>query len=328
MSSLEIRALSMPGEHVPLSTPDAVAPCITIFLCTYNGARFLPAQLASLERQTHTNWRLVVSDDGSTDSTLTIVANFAQRVVQPVEIRDGPRRGPSVNFLTLAADPRVLGDFFAFCDQDDVWHSDRLARALAWIKTVPGDLCAIYGSRTRLISASGQPFGYAQYFKKAPSFSNALVQSVAGANTMLFNSATKRLFERAGPRDVVSHDWWAYQLVSGTGGIVHYDAEPSVDYRQHADNRIGCNRGLPAQLKRLRMVVSGGFAAWNDINIAALQQCRVLLNSEAQSLLDVYAGLRQKSLWGRLVALARNPIRRQTPLGNLALLVAVLLNKV
>ena len=297
-------------------------------LCTHNGARFLPAQLASLEHQTHRNWRLYVSDDNSTDATLTIIANFAQRVSQPVEVRKGPGRGPALNFLSLAADPQIAGDFFAFCDQDDVWYPDKLARALTWAATIPVGICAVYGSRTRLVDASGRPFGHAPRFSKAPSFSNALVQSIAGANTMLFNPSTKRLLERAGARDVVSHDWWAYQLVSGAGGIVHYDAAPSLDYRQHEENRIGCNRGFAAQLKRLRMVIDGGFANWNNINLVALQQCQSLLTKEARDLIDVYASLRQKSLWRRLASLARSPLRRQNLSGNLALLLAVLLNKV
>jgi glycosyltransferase involved in cell wall biosynthesis len=317
-----------------LSEHDAVLPraeqsayCVAILLCTHNGARFLPVQLASLEQQTHKNWRLYVSDDNSSDATLTIIANFAQRVSQSVEVRRGPNRGPALNFLSLATDPQIAGDFFAFCDQDDVWHPDKLVRALNWIATIPSEVCAVYGSRTRLVDGSGRPFGHAPRFSKAPSFSNALVQSIAGANTMLFNPATKRLLERAGARAVVSHDWWAYQLVSGAGGIVHYDAVSSLDYRQHAENSIGCNRGVAAQLKRLGMVINGGFAVWNDINLAALQQCRSLLTKEAQELIDVYAGLRQKSLWRRLVSLASSSIRRQTPTGNLALLVAVLLNK-
>jgi cellulose synthase/poly-beta-1,6-N-acetylglucosamine synthase-like glycosyltransferase len=82
-------------------------PRITILLCTFNGERFLAAQLASIEQQTHWNWHLIVSDDGSTDSTLTIIQHFAQRVSQPVDIRRGPRRGPAANFVALAADPSI-----------------------------------------------------------------------------------------------------------------------------------------------------------------------------------------------------------------------------
>ncbi len=114
------------------------------------------------------------------------------------------------------------------------------------LRSLKTDASRADGSRTRLIDAAGQPCGFAPRFKKAASFSNALVQSIAGANTMLFNSATKRLLERAGPHDVVSHDWWTYQLVTGAGGILHYDAEPSLDYRQHqrnpADATEGCAR--------------------------------------------------------------------------------------
>jgi hypothetical protein len=51
-----------------------------------------------------------------------------------------------------------------------------------------------------------------------PSFRNALVQSIAGGNTMVFNVALKRLIENAGPLDVPSHDWWVYILVTGSGG--------------------------------------------------------------------------------------------------------------
>jgi glycosyltransferase involved in cell wall biosynthesis len=89
-------------------------------MCTLDGAQFLPAQLASLEQQTHTNWRLIVSDDGSTDATLKIIENFAQRVPQDVEVRRGPQQGPAANFMSLATDRDIDGDYFAFCDQDDI----------------------------------------------------------------------------------------------------------------------------------------------------------------------------------------------------------------
>ena len=60
---------------------------------------------------------------------------------------------------------------------------------------------------------------------------------------MLFNAAAKGLFEAAPGLEVVAHDWWAYQLVSGAGGAVVYDPEPMVGYRQHGRNLIGGNQG-------------------------------------------------------------------------------------
>jgi glycosyltransferase involved in cell wall biosynthesis len=336
MSGVELRSVARVAEPVEFllaersARPQAEAdtPCVTILLCTYNGARFLAAQLASIEQQSHQNWRLIVSDDGSTDATLAIVQHFMQRTGKPVELREGPRLGPAANFLALAADPTITSDYFAFCDQDDVWHREKLTRAVEWMRSAPPDVAAVYGARTRLVSAGGKPIGFSRHFRKPPRFANALVQSIAGANTMLFNGATKRLFEESGPLNVVSHDWWAYQLVSGSGGIVHYDPEPPLDYRQHEDNRIGSNRGLRAQLKRLRMVLNGGFADWNEVNLAALRSARHLLTDEARRQLDAYEAMRKGRFVSRLKAFAKSPMRRQTFLGNVALLIAVGLNKI
>jgi glycosyltransferase involved in cell wall biosynthesis len=150
------------------------APRISVLMCTLNGAQFLPAQLASLEQQTHTNWRLIVSDDGSTDATLKILEHFAQRVPQDVEMRQGPRQGPSANFVSLASDREIVGDYFAFCDQDDIWLPDKLRHALSWIRTIPAATPAVYGGRTRLVSAAGVPYGRAPLFARAPSFAKPL----------------------------------------------------------------------------------------------------------------------------------------------------------
>jgi glycosyltransferase involved in cell wall biosynthesis len=304
------------------------APCVTILLCTYNGERFLAAQLASIEQQSYPNWQLIVSDDHSSDATVAILRHFAQRVSQPVEIRQGPGKGPAANFLSLAADPSIQGDYFAFCDQDDIWHRGKLARALSWAGSLPQDLPVVYGGRTHVIRVDGRPLGYSRRFVRAPSFGNALVQSIAGANTMLFNRATKRLLEQAGVPDVTAHDWWAYQLVSGTGGIVGYDPEPYLDYRQHDNNRIGSNRGLRAQCKRLGQAMRGRFGAWNEVNVEALQRIRNLLTEDARALVDTFEMIRKGSFTLRIRALVSSPIRRQTPLGNLALLMAAALKKI
>ncbi len=271
---------------------------------------------------------MIVSDDHSTDATLTILRHFAHRVSQPVEVREGPQKGSAANFVSLAADPTIKGEYFAFCDQDDVWHPDKLTRAMKWVGSLPRELPAVYGGRTHVVCAAGKPMGYSRRFFKAPSFGNALVQSIAGANTMLFNRATKLLFEQSGVLDVTAHDWWAYQLVSGSGGIVGYDPEPHVDYRQHANNRIGSNKGLRAQGKRLVMVLKGRFSAWNEVNFSALRSARHLLTEDARALLDTFEVMRTGSFAARLRALAGSPVRRQTSLGNLGLLLATVLKKI
>ena len=144
---------------------------------------------------------------------------------------------------------------------------------------------------------------------------------------MVFNRAAKRLFERAGTLDVVSHDWWAYQLICGSGGVLIYDRQPQLDYRQHSSNHIGCNRGWRAQWMRLLMILRGRFARWNDLNLAALEQSRHLLTDAARAELDTFKAIRSGSLTQRLRTFARSNIRRQSLLGNVAILIAILLKK-
>ena len=79
---------------------DAGADSIAILMGCRDGARFLPEQLASIAAQSHCHWRLVASDDGSTDATRAILAAFRDaQAPGRVEIRDGPARGFAANYL-------------------------------------------------------------------------------------------------------------------------------------------------------------------------------------------------------------------------------------
>ncbi len=101
---------------------------IDILLATYNGARFLPEQLASLDVQTHSDWRLILRDDGSDDGSLQMVRDWASRTKRElIVIEDGDIRiGPAESFARLLAHSDA--PYFAFCDQDDVWEADKLSR--------------------------------------------------------------------------------------------------------------------------------------------------------------------------------------------------------
>ena len=290
---------------------------------TRDGARFLPAQLASIAAQSHRDWRLVVSDDGSTDDTRDILAAFAAGAgAGRVEIREGPRRGFVANFLSLAGDPALRADAYAFADQDDLWHPERLARGLGHLAALPAGLPALTGGRTRLVDEADAPLGLSPEFRAPPSFENALVQSIAGGNTMLFNASAKRLFEAVPDVAVVAHDWWAYQLVSGAGGAVIYDPEPMVSYRQHPDNLIGGNQGLRARATRLRMLAAGRLAEYTDTNLAALAVAAPLLTAEARDKVALLHRARSAGLWRRLTLMRRMALYRQTWPGTASLWLA------
>jgi len=302
---------------------------VAILMCTRNGAAYLDEQLASIAAQTHANWSLVVSDDGSTDDTLQILRRFADSHAQPTVIRNGPGQGVCANFLSLATDPTIDADYFAFSDQDDIWYRDKLERALGWLVTVPKDVPAFYCGRTELVEDDGRSYGLSPLFSRPIAFRNAIIQSLGGGNTMVFNTAAKRLLERTGRLDVVLHDWWMYQLVSAVGGAIRYDAQPALKYRQHPDNLIGSNRGWRARFVRIRMMLKGRFSEWNRKNLAALEQIPAeLIEPRNRQTLQLFAKARTAPLFKRLYYLRRSGVYRQTLLGNIGLVAATILKRI
>jgi glycosyltransferase involved in cell wall biosynthesis len=323
-----VRRLGVHESKTVLSVASA-PPCVTILMCTRNGARFLEHQLNSIVSQSYPHWRLIASDDGSTDVTLALLRAFSERQenTERVEIRKGPELGATANFLSLVTDRRIDGDYFAYCDQDDVWFADKLERALAWLGATGEVLPALYCSRTVLTNAEGKPLGLSPRFRKTPSFRNALVQNIGGGNTMVFNKRARELLLAALPADVVSCDWWTYMLVSGAGGRVHYDEEPAVAYRQHSANAIGANKGFAAGLRRLKMLLLGEWVSWNDRNAAALKMNSFLLSPENQEVLEAFSKLRKGTLEQRLHAWRWMGVYRQTALGQFTLLLATIFRR-
>jgi glycosyltransferase involved in cell wall biosynthesis len=310
--------------------PSASGRTVTILLCTFNGERFLAQQLASLERQTFKNWELIASDDGSSDQTKSILHAFRKSFAPgKVNIIDGPRRGAPANFLFLACGKNLASDYYAFCDQDDVWEADKLARAIGVLEQASLDVPALYGSRTSLIDETGKMTGFSPLFPKTPTFRSALVQSIAGGNTMVFNQKARELLAFCGADiNIPSHDWWLYQVTSACGGCVRYDDYPSVRYRQHSQNVIGSNMGFAARMRRLRMLRQGRFRHWSELNVAALARIRPRMNAESQQIFDLFCKARHRPLLQRAAMFAEAGVYRQTLLGNLGLAAAVVLNKI
>ncbi len=119
---------------------------VAILLATKDGSCFLSEQLRSYDHQTHKDWSLHVSDDGSSDETRATVRKFAQEAARTVCLRDGPKKGYWQNFMSLARDRNLEADCFAFSDQDDVWYADKLERALSYLENVPQNVPVMYCS--------------------------------------------------------------------------------------------------------------------------------------------------------------------------------------
>lgn len=309
----------------------AMTKNIAILMATYNGAAFLRAQLDSIAAQTHTDWALFVSDDGSTDATMDILRDYQQRWgTDKLRILSGPRAGFAKNFLSLVANADIEADYFAFCDQDDVWREEKLSKAVSFLSECDDSQASLYCSRTELIDERNQHIGYSPYFERPPSFNNALVQSIAGGNTMVFNAKAKALAKVLATHEVeiASHDWTLYQLVSGSGGTIFYDDWASIRYRQHGANLVGSNAALVARMNRGFLFFAGRFRRWTDMNVTALGTVNGELTKEARADLDEFMELRKAGVALKVKNVSNPRYRRQTKISTLAVSIGLALGLV
>ena len=303
---------------------------VAIAMATRDGRAFIDQQMESLAVQSYPHIDLWISDDGSRDDTVDRVSRWKDRWRKgSLNLVDGPRLGFAENFRSMILDSRIEADFLAFCDQDDIWEPHKLQDAVSWMRSQRQEIPLLFCSRTATISEAGEPIGYSPLFRSPPSFRNALVQSLAGGNTMVMNRVARDLLRQASAKTkFISHDWWAYLIVTAAGGQVFYDARPLVRYRQHGGNQVGANVSWRSRLSRLRRLFEGEFADWTDANLRGLTLNRDILTGDAARTLRLFLRSRKGGFLRRLYYLRKSGVYRQTTLGTLALYLAFVLRRI
>lgn len=219
----------------PPTSPARVA----VLMSTYNGERFVAEQLRSILEQLPEQGRLLVRDDGSSDHTLDRINDVGD---PRVSVSRGTNLGFAHSFLTLLQEVPDDAAMVMFADQDDVWLTDKIERAwkhLAEFQTEP----ALYCSAQMLVDEKLQPLNRTPDWPRKPSFAGALSENIVTGCTAALNPSAVKLLQRAGVPDRVRfHDWWLYIVVSAFGVVV-FDSQPTVLYRQHGGNQIGHGAG-------------------------------------------------------------------------------------
>ncbi|MEJ5114519.1 glycosyltransferase family 2 protein [Erwinia billingiae] len=292
---------------------------VSILFCSYNGEKYLREQLDSIIGQTHTNWTLYISDDGSTDNTSRIIEEYKNKLPDnKLILLKGPSKGFAANFLSLMKNPHIKSSYYAFSDQDDIWLETKLERAVGMVKVAESNNSTpfvLYGGRTRLINEYKEIIGHSSIFKRDFKLENALLQSYSGGNTMLFNDALKKKVESL-PEEItiVSHDWYLYIICSAFAGVNVYDPEPQILYRQHSNNIVGSNLGVLSKIERFRRLFQGQFAEWNKINKKSLDFFYEELDPAQQETINRFYSCGSSHLLTRVRGLRSAKVYRQSGL--------------
>lgn len=300
---------------------------VAILMATYNGDNYLLQQLNSFIGQTHKNWHLYVSDDGSQDKTLEYLYAFQSKNSR-CSIFNGPRLGFARNFMALIDNSNIEADFFAFSDQDDIWLEDKLETALNFLSKLDNDKAAMYCSRTSLIDENSIPIGLSPHFVKKPCFGNSIIQNIASGNTMVFNKKARELLRLFAGKPLIVHDWSLYQVVTGCGGTVFYDKKPTILYRQHGNNLIGNGMHLSNRFRNFKLTIDNGQKIlWNNVNLKNLLSIKENLTTEAINIIDVFFQMRSAGLFKRLHIYIHSGLHHQTMLGSITNFCYAIFNK-
>ena len=304
---------------------------VAVILSYYNGDKFIKEQIDSILTQSYHLLHIFVCDDKSNPPLCLQSLNLDKGQTSKISVVSRAKNlGYTYNFLNGLANAEGDFEYFAFSDQDDIWHENKLEKAIEKLEKVAKNVPALYFARTEIADAKcEQTLGLSPLFSKPPSFKNALVQNIGGGNTMVLNKAAKNIIiKSSGETSVISHDWWCYQIISGVGGNIIYDSKPCLKYRQHSNNIVGANTSWRARNSRIRGLIQGRFRTWNDVNLKALAFNKHMLTNANQRVLDDFTKARDCSILMRVALLRRSGVHRQTLLDNVALLLFVLLNRI
>ena len=218
---------------------------INILMATYNGRKYLKKQIDSILNQTYSDFRLLISDDASTDSTLKILEEYEKKDSR-VEIYSHEKNlGVVANFEFLIN--KVRSEYFMFADQDDVWEPDKIEKSLKKLEETGSDLVytdlEVVDDKLNQIEPSfWKQKGFYDKITKYNSFESLYLNNYINGCTMLCKSSWINDFlPLPKTSKYVIHDYWIALVVSHRGKMAYIE-KPTIKYRQHGKNQVGSSR--------------------------------------------------------------------------------------
>ena len=226
---------------------------VCVLLSTYNGETYIEEQLDSLLRQKDVDLRIVIRDDGSKDNTIKIIEDYIKNNTSGAGITllesDG-NLGPAKAFLELLK-KAPSADYYAFCDQDDVWFDDKLSTAISMIRGADpsGEKPVLYHSNLAITDSQLNTIRISSKAVPASKYT-CLVDNVVTGCTAVMNKPLYELLTSKEAGDITMHDAWINIVASFFGQVV-FDESAHIYYRQHEHNVIGMkdNNNVPAYMK-------------------------------------------------------------------------------
>jgi len=310
---------------------------VAILLSSYNGEKYLKEQLDSLLNQTHHSIETIARDDGSKDNSYGIMQHYD---IKLLENRDNLGvKGSFENLLKYALD-HSNAEYFMFCDQDDVWKSDKVAQTLAKMQEMEetyGEIPLLVHSDLEVVNEQLETiaesmWAYEAIMPQHNTFSRLLIQNTITGCTMMSNRSLAQLALPI-PSQAIMHDWWM-GLVASQFGKIDYLAQSTMKYRQHSSNTIGAKDHK--KLNRVRHYAGVVFSLIKrdkkyikDLSIN-IEQAKVFLDIFRDRLdernlhmLEAFIDIEQSSFFKKRATIFKHKLYKQTLMNNIALWIKI-----
>ncbi len=225
---------------------------VNVLISTYNGEKYITEQIESIIAQTYPSVTILVRDDGSTDGTVKILEEYEKK--QKLHLFKGENVGYGKSFLRLL-EQAEKGDYWAFCDQDDIWEVDKLQHAVNKLQTMEDNEPNLYVHDFQVADERMNPIN--TYGNNIPrySFRMALTECLHMGFSTVFNRSFRNLMLQGNIDRIPSHDWWA-ELIAMEFGNIYVD-----DYIGAQHRRLDCSvsgSNLRNRIRWFRRALSGG----------------------------------------------------------------------
>ena len=226
---------------------------IAVLMSTYNGEKYLDEQLESLAKQTVADkMTLYIRDDGSTDCTFDIIEKWKSKI--NIVLHKGKNVGPAMSFWELLMNQEIQADYYAFCDQDDIWDRNKIEQG---IKRLTGKYhlyacnCRVVDESDKLISSnrvSGTPNMDVQ---------RLFVSGCTQGCSMIFTDYLRQYIRRIKIACIPMHDI-VLMLYAKYYGKIYWDTEPHFSYR------VRSNKAVAKSNKSLSNKINTTWWNWNN----------------------------------------------------------------
>lgn len=215
---------------------------VCVFLSSYNGEKYIKEQIKSVLNQIDVNIKLVIRDDGSSDNTCSVIQSFLgdDRVV----LIKGQNEGYGKSFLKIVYFNDYKADFYAFCDQDDIWLPDKLIRAVHMLNEVDNEI-KLYASALQRVDEN-------LFYLKKQTFRNLRItlesefvrHRLSGA-TFVFNDNLYNQIKNIYKENIdCSHDKLLTIICILLGGRIVFDEESRILFRRYENNTSIDNKAI------------------------------------------------------------------------------------